>query len=201
MSRQPDVPRPFKPQPALAAQLAVNRAGRLSRMQRNSMIIAALVSSGGLLCVATMVLQVVVAVAAGITLGGVGSLLFFVFFLLSFGFIGLTAYFNARWYIPDAWRGGVETARGPLRIKLSDRERPEMPLSYIVDDYSFAPYVVPPEIPLDRGREYIVYYAARSRMFLGIEPVHYGDVYPSDGDVTDDAPYHAEDAEGTQRDA
>ena len=165
-------PQPFHPDPHLAAQLESNRAGRLTRGQKNTLIIAALGSGGGMLCILVLVVNVLFAFSAGVQVDSIVSLLFFIFFVLSFGYLMLTMYFNARMFIPDALsRQTVKTARGPLEIRMSSRERPELPYTYIVGDYSFAPYIPPPNVPMEQGREYIVYYAAKSRIFLNIEPV------------------------------
>ena len=165
-------PQPFHPDPHLAARLETNRAGRLTRSQKNAIVIAALGSSAGILCILVLVINVITAIAAGVRVDSIISLLFFVFFMLSFGYLLLTLYFNAVIFVPDALsRKAVKTVRGPLEIRMASRERPEMPYSYIVGDYSFAPYIPPPDVPLETGREYIVYYAAKSRMFLNIEPV------------------------------
>ena len=165
-------PQPFHPDPHLAAQLESNRAGSLTRGQKRMLVIAALGSSGGLLCILVLVANVIFAFSAGVQVDSIVSLLFFIFFVLSFGYLMLTLYFNARVFIPDAFgQEAVKTARGPLEIRMSSRERPEMPYSYIVGDYSFAPYIPPGDVPMEQGREYIVYYAAKSRIFLNIEPV------------------------------
>jgi hypothetical protein len=169
-------PRPFNPSPALAASIATNRAGRLTGGQKRALLLGAGVSVSGLGCIGFFLLNVGLALGAGLGVGNWVSGLFFIFFLLSFAYLGLTLYFNASWFVPDALsRHTVQTARGKLVMRPAERERFELPFSYLVGDYSFAPYVVPYEVPLEVGREYIVYYAAHSRMFLNIEPV---DVQP-----------------------
>ena len=169
-----ETPQAFMPDPALAAKLAMNRAGKLTKGQRTAVTIASAVSVGGLLFIALVVFTVVQAWQAGIRFGGVVSLLFFIFFMLSFGYIGLTLYFNARMFVPDMLsRQPVKQARGELEIRLASRNRPEMPFSYIIGDYSFAPFQPHYDVPMEKGREYIVYYAGSSRMFLSVEPVDY----------------------------
>lgn len=165
-------PEPFNPSEELAHDLQTNRAGHLIRSQKASVIMAAMGSLFALLCIGLLMLNVALAAETGLSVGGPITLIFFAFFVVSFAYMGLTAFFNARWFIPDMLsKNPVMTARGPLRVKHAERDRPEMPFSYIVGDYSFAPFVVPMEVPLEQGREYIVYYAAHSRIFLNIEPV------------------------------
>lgn len=165
--------RPFQPPPRMAAQLTTNRNGRLTTNQRNLIWFAGLGSAAGFACMLVWVVSTGIA-ASGITPNGIVTIGFFIFFMLSFGYLLLTLYFNASWFVPDAFsKNTVQQSRGKLKIRMAARERQELPFSYIVGDYSFAPFVVPPEVPLDEGREYIVYYAAHSRIFLGIEPVNY----------------------------
>ncbi|HLA43731.1 MAG TPA: hypothetical protein VJZ27_09865 [Aggregatilineales bacterium] len=164
---------PFEPSPSLAAQLSVNRAGKLTGRQKNSMRVAAFGSSCGLLVIAVLVINVLVALLSGISAGGVVGVIFFVFFVLSFAYLAGTLYFNARMFVPDVFgKKPVRQSHGRLKIRMAGRDRPELPFSYIIGDYSFAPYVVPIEVPMEKDREYIVYYAASSRMFLNIEPVN-----------------------------
>lgn len=163
----------FTPDPHLAAQIATNRAGKLTRSQKATIGIAALVCVIGLVVIAALFINVLTAYFGGVPLGSVISLIFLIFFVLSFGYLGLTLFFNARGFLPDALsRHPVRQARGKLEIKLAARERPELPFSYIVGEYSFAPFVVPYDVPMEAGREYVVYYAAHSRIFLNIEPVN-----------------------------
>jgi hypothetical protein len=51
---------------------------------------------------------------------------------------------------------------------LTEGKRPELPFSYIIADYSFAPYVAPPDVTLRVGAPYVAYYSARSRLLLSI---------------------------------
>jgi hypothetical protein len=53
-------------------------------------------------------------------------------------------------------------------VRATEGHRPELPFSYVVDDYSFGPFVVPPDVKMRPGAPYIVYYAARSRLLLSI---------------------------------
>jgi len=169
---------PFEPDEALQAQLAQNRVGKLTPMQRRSVWIASGGSLLGLGCTATLVLNVITAAMAGVKVGGVVAGLFLLFFLLTFGYLALTLWVNLRMFAPDALaKHPVKTARGKLKIRMAERERPEMPFSYIVGDYSFAPYVVPYGVPLQTGRDYVVYYAAHSRLFLNLEPADYADTH------------------------
>jgi hypothetical protein len=174
---------PFSPDATFAAQLAANRAGKFTRAQRNTILIGAVGSSAGLLCILGLAVSVLQAWVSGISMGGlvnVVGVIFFIFFVLSFGYLGLTLYFNASWFVPDALsQEPVKQSRGKLQIRKASRERPELPFSYIVGDYSFAPYDVPMDVPMEAGREYVVYYAAHSRIFLNIEPADYADSQPT----------------------
>jgi hypothetical protein len=79
---------------------------------------------------------------------------------------------NVAMFVPEAFsKSPVRWSQGILEIKEASRERPEMPFVYILGDYSFAPFIPPNEVPMQVGRAYIVYYAARSRMFLSIAPI------------------------------
>jgi len=156
--------------PSMAAKLAVNRTGRLTSPQRRVALIVGVGALVVFLCPLSMVIQLGVLLLGGHTpvptLGGVilaaCGVLFMIFFA---GLIGI----NAWTFLPEAFiRRPVRYARGPLRLHESSRHRPELPFSFIVGDYSFAPYVPPPELALRPGAPYIVYYAARSRLLLSI---------------------------------
>jgi len=169
-----DESRIFNPPPDMAAQIATNRAGNFTRGQRVQLMVGAGGSLLGLLFMILWVSVVVQAIALGVPIGNWVSALFFVFFVLTFAYLFLTLYFNASWFLPDLLsKTPIKQAQGKLKIQMAARERPMMPFSYIVDDYSFAPFMVPYEVPMDEGREYIVYYAAHSRIFLSVEPVQY----------------------------
>ena len=43
-----------------------------------------------------------------------------------------------------------------------------LPFSYIIGNYSFAPYIAPGDVPMRVGAPYVVYYAARSRLLLSL---------------------------------
>ncbi len=168
---------PFTPTEPLAASLAENRAGRLTRNQRLAVTLAGLGAGGASLVVLAMIVSVLAAYLSGARVSsmspsaGIVGTVFGLFFMASFGYLLLTFVFNARWFLPDAFGGSpVARARGPLQIRYAERNRPELPFSYIVGEYSFAPYVVPYDVPMEQGREYVVYYARHSRMFLNIEP-------------------------------
>lgn len=153
--------------------LARNRAGRLTAGQKAAVVMASLFSGGGLLCLLAMFITLMSGMMAGIGTGSIFGLIFLIIFVLTYLYLGLTLFANARVYIPDAFsKQPVKQERGRLTVRMAERERPSLPFSYIVGDYSFAPYMVPAEIEMIAGAEYIVYYAAHSRMFLGIEPVN-----------------------------
>jgi hypothetical protein len=98
-----------------------------------------------------------------------GSVIFLIagggFMVLFAGLIGV----NIAAFLPEAFmRQPVKAARGSLTIHVSSRERPELPFSYIVGDYSFAPYIIPPDLEMRPGAPYVVYYSARSRLLLSL---------------------------------
>jgi hypothetical protein len=156
--------------PDMAAKLAINRAGRLTRSQRRTVIAAGTATGALLLCPLAMVIQMgVLALAGDLPPVTVGGIVFFVvgavFLALFAGLIGT----NAAMFLPEAFgRNPVRSARGPLEIRMTETKRPELPFSYIIGDYSFAPYVVPEDVPMRPGVPYIVYYSARSRLLLSI---------------------------------
>lgn len=157
----------LKPSP-----VEVNRNGRLTASQRSMVLVGVLFTMGGLTCMGLMLLQLVLAVMAGVMPQNLVMWLFFILTLAAFLYLGLTLYVNARTFILDLFsRTHVRSSRGPLKIQLPQRERWELPFSYIINDYSFAPFEVPDDVPMEKGREYIVYYLARTRKFLSIEPV------------------------------
>ena len=168
MSHANTSPEPASPE--MAAKLAVNRTGRLAPSQRRMVMIAGVVAAALLLCPLAMVIQLVGLIAtsnvpAVTTVGVVFTVLGVVFLLLFAGLI----YVNARMFLPDALGPNpVRYVRGVLEIRLTDKDRPELPFSYVVGDYSFAPYVAPPDVSMRPGAPYIVYYAARSRVLLSV---------------------------------
>lgn len=168
---QTDPPLPAPPAtPGMAFRLAANRTGQFTAAQRR----LALIAGGGALALLLCPLALLVQTSAfllsrgipGLTPGGVlftacGA-------LVMVGMAGLVGV-NAASFLPEALqRRPVAYAIGPLVVHASSRYRPELPFSYIVGDYSFAPYVPPPELELHPGARYVVYYAARSRVFLSI---------------------------------
>lgn len=170
-------PTHYAPSADIAQKIAVNRTGKLTPKQRTPIMIAGVMSSGGLLCAFTMFLSFF---SGGVLSGSflLGSLTSQILFglmwlggMLSFLFLlGVTGV-NASMFLPEIISPKpVKWERGILEIKLSERERPEMPFSYIIGSYSFAPFIAPDEVPLEKGREYIVYYSARSRLLLSIAP-------------------------------
>lgn len=166
--------RAFNPSPEFSAKLGANREGKFTPVQRREIIIAALGTGCGLVVVLFLMANILFLTFSGFSPGGIAGWVFTIFFVLSFTFMALTLYFNARNYIPDMMsESPVSQSQGVLKIQMPQRDRIELPFSYIVGDYSFAPFMVPHEVPMEKGREYIVYYAARSRMFLSIEPVDY----------------------------
>lgn len=171
-------PTHYTPSPQIAEKIAVNRMGKLTSMQRTPLIIAGLFASGGLLCAFSMLLSFVSSIVVGgafvsASLGG--QILFGLMWLggiLSFLFLLGVTWVNASMFVPEAISPEpVRWERGILEIKFPERDRPEMPFSYILGDYSFAPFVAAEEVPLEPGREYIVYYTARSRLLMSIVPV------------------------------
>jgi hypothetical protein len=167
---------PFDSQPVLPAspemaeKLAVNRTGRLTPTQRRTVMIAGLGALVLLLCPLTLLIQlIVIALSGNLPLLTVGGLIFTglgALFILLFSGLILA---NVQMFLPDAFgKHPVKVARGPLKLHASEKERPELPFSYIVQDYSFAPYVVPPDVLMRPGAPYLVYYAAHSRLLLSL---------------------------------
>lgn len=162
---------PFTPSPELSRKLDANRQGKLTSQQRAFLSVGVLFTSGGLLCMSAMLVQLGGALLAGLAPQSIFTWIFFLITLLTFGYLAATLFVNARTFIPDLLSGQkVKQTRGKLTIQLPQRERWELPFSYIVGDYSFAPFEVPDDVPMEQGREYIVYYLARTRAFLSIEP-------------------------------
>jgi hypothetical protein len=154
----------------MAAKLAVNRTGRLTPPQRRVALIVGVGALLTFLCPLVMVIQLGALLLGGDTpvptLGGVILTACGVLFLIFFaGLIGI----NAWTFLPEAFiHRPVRYARGPLQIHESSRQRPELPFSFIVGDYSFAPYIPPPELAMRPGAPYIVYYSTRSRLLLSL---------------------------------
>ncbi|RPJ01753.1 MAG: hypothetical protein EHM39_02865 [Chloroflexi bacterium] len=156
--------------PEMAAKLSINRTGRLTGPQRRTALIIGGIALLMLLCPVTLLVQMAgllltsdVPVA---TVAGVVFLLLGALFLIIF--VGLI-WVNVETFLAEAFmRQPVTVARGPLEIRVPERQRPELPFSYLVGDYSFAPYVAPPDVLMRVGAPYIIYYAARSRLLLSI---------------------------------
>ncbi|NDJ77109.1 MAG: hypothetical protein GYB65_12715 [Chloroflexi bacterium] len=155
----------------MAEKLAVNRTGRLTGGQRRILLGTGSVALVFLLCPMIFLVQIGIMVAGEgadvlTTLAGGG----FVFFglLMVLVFVILIGS-NAHTFLSDALRKQpVRYARGELRVHMSEKNRPELPFSYIVDDYSFAPYTQPADLPMKVGSPYLVYYARHSRILLSI---------------------------------
>jgi hypothetical protein len=164
----PAIPAPATPE--MAERLAINRTGRLTPGQRRLVAITGVVALVLLLCPLAMLVQMgtllltnnIPALTVGLLVFGAVFLLFFIFLT---GLIGT----NAQIFLPDAFgKHPVRYARGPLQILPSSKNRPELPFSYIVEDYSFAPYVAPQDMTLIPGAPYLVYYSAHSRLLLSL---------------------------------
>lgn len=155
--------------PEMAAKLAVNRTGRLTSGQRQTALIAGVVALGLLLCPLALLIQLGalllsqgVTLSAGAIVAGAAVLGFFAIFA---GII----YTNVSLFLPEAFSDRpVRWARGPLQIHMSAGNRPELPFSYVIGDYSFAPYIAPPDVEMRPGAPYLVYYSARSRLLLSL---------------------------------
>ncbi|MBN1562486.1 MAG: hypothetical protein JXA10_01510 [Anaerolineae bacterium] len=156
--------------PAMVARLTINRTGQFTPGQRRLSLIVGLGALGLFLCPLAMLAQLIAVLfannAPAITMSGVVIIVIGVLFLIMFaGMVGT----NAQTFLTETFmRRPVHHARGPLEIRVSEGNRPELPFSYIIGDYSFAPYVVPAELPMVAGAPYIAYYAARSRLLLSI---------------------------------
>jgi hypothetical protein len=163
-------PRPPSASPEMAARLTINRTGQFTPGQRRVSLIVGLLALLIFLCPLAMVVQLVMLLfvtdAPAVTISSIVITAVGVLFLIVFG--GLVGT-NAHTFLGEAFmRRPVHHARGPLEIRVTEGDRPELPFSYIIDDYSFAPYVVPSEVPMQAGAPYIAYYAARSRLLLSI---------------------------------
>lgn len=161
---------PIPASPAMAARLAVNREGRLTGPQRRLLLSVGVGALLFLLCPSALLIQMIAAVLSGAapfpTLGGAIFTVIGVGFLLVLaGLLGT----NAIAFLGDGLaRRPVRYARGPLQIRLTAGNRPELPFSYSVGGYSFAPYVPPYDLPMRTDAPYIVYYAARTRLLLSM---------------------------------
>lgn len=171
--KTPTDPETFQLPPALAEQLAANREGRLAPTQRRVVGIGAVVALVILLCPLALLVQLGGLLLAGtLSVGAPVDVIVVVigvlFILVFAALVGV----NVQMFVPDLLgHEAVRYAQGPLEIHVSAGNRPELPFSYIVGDYSFAPYVVPEGVPMQRGAPYLVYYAAHSRLLLSIVPL------------------------------
>lgn len=155
--------------PEMAAKLAINRTGRLTPGQRRTALVAGCVALALLLCPLALIIQIgALALSEGVTLSA-GAVLAGVFVLGFFAIFAGIVYTNVTMFLPEAFGDRpVRWARGPLKIHMSERNRPELPFSYVIGDYSFAPYVAPPDVEMRPGAPYLVYYSARSRLLLSL---------------------------------
>jgi|GEM_PF-1440909 len=178
--------------PGMAAKLSANRTGKLTPDQRRTVLITGLVALAMLLCPLALSVQLAAVMLSGelpvVSFCGLGFTLVGALFI--FVFLGLVGT-NVMMFLPEAFgKHPVRYARGPLRIHLSETERPELPFSYVVKDYSFAPYVVPPELVLRVNAPYIVYYSARSRLLLSIAALDAPDAAQWEPDPAQHATQH-----------
>ncbi len=163
-------PPPAPATPEMAARLAVNRRGKLTGAQKRRALLIGLGALSFALCPLALLVQMVGALLlTDLPVPTLGGLLFTavgVFFaLLLLALFGA----NAHTFLGEAFsRQPVRHAHGPLELRVSEGNRPELPFSYIVGDYSFAPYVAPAELPMRVGAPYLVYYGARSRLLLSM---------------------------------
>ncbi len=161
----------YTPSPHIADKIAANRQGLLTPIQRAPLITAALVSGIGLAIFSLISLIMLWGLIQTLPFTGFFGLFILFFSGGSMFFLVVVLYTNAQMFVPEAFNpSAVKWTRGPLRLKFAERERPEMPFVYIINDYSFAPFLPPRETPLEEGREYIVYYTPRSRLLLSIAP-------------------------------
>lgn len=161
----------YTPSSQMADKLAANRAGKLTRSQRQPILIAALFSGIGLVIAVVFGAIMVWGFAQTLAITGIFGGCMVIFTGLGFVFMIIVLWTNSEMFVPEALsKSPVRWQRAPLEIKRASRNRPEMPFSYIVGSYSFGPFVVPEDVPMDKGREYIVYYTPRSRLLLSIAP-------------------------------
>jgi hypothetical protein len=168
--RTPDSPSVPPATPEMAAKLAINRTGHLTSRQHRLALAVGVLTLAFLLCPLALLIQVAVVVFMGdvpvpTVAGVIFTIVGVVFVVIFAGLVGTNAYT----FLPEALlRQPVRYARGPLEIRVSTGNRPELPFSYIIGDYSFAPYVAPPDVPMRVGAPYLVYYSARSRLLLSL---------------------------------
>lgn len=168
--RTPDSPSVPPATPDMAAKLAVNRGGRLTSRQHRLALGVGVFALIFLLCPLALLIQVAAVALTGdvpvpTVAGVIFTILGILFVVMFVGLIGTNAY---TFLLEALMRHPVKYARGPLEIRVSAGNRPELPFSYIIGDYSFAPYVAPPDVPMRVGAPYLVYYGARSRLLLSL---------------------------------
>lgn len=161
----------YTPSQHVADKIAANRQGILTPSQRIPLISAAIVSGMGLAIFSIISAIMLWGLLQTLPFTGVFGIFILVFSGGSMFFLVVVLYTNAEMFVPEALDpAAVKWTRGKLTLKFAERERPEMPFVYIINDYSFAPFLPPREIPMEEGREYIVYYTPRSRLLLSIAP-------------------------------
>ncbi|NDJ87084.1 MAG: hypothetical protein GYB66_14495 [Chloroflexi bacterium] len=162
----------YTPSPQMADKLATNRTGQLTKAQRLPITIAAIFTGSGFLGMLLITGGTILGLIETLEFTGVFGLITLFFSTAALLFILAVLWVNAQMFVPEALnQKPVRWSRGPLKTRKSARDRPELPFSYIIDDYSFAPFVGPPDVPLQKGRQYIVYYTARSRLLMSIAPI------------------------------
>ena len=163
-------PTPLSASPEMAARLIHNRSGQFTPGQRRLSLVVGGIALLIFLCPFAMVVQLIALLmtnnAPAISVGSAVITVVAVLFLIVFaGLVGS----NVTMFLTEAFmRRPVKAALGPLEIRITEGYRPELPFSYIIEDYSFAPYIVPFDVPMQAGAPYIAYYAARSRLLLSI---------------------------------
>lgn len=170
-SEQPEAPLQYIPSEKQRQKLSTNRLGKITTAQRIPIVVVGFISAASLICPITISGSVLYSIYLGINPVGIFAWILALATLGSFGFLAVVLWVNAHMFFPEALsRRPVRWEKAPLSIRLAGRERTEMPFSYIIGSYSFAPFIAPDEVPLQRGREYIVYYTPRSRLLLSIAP-------------------------------
>jgi hypothetical protein len=161
---------PLPASEAMAERLRVNRTGHLTPAQHRLVWIVGIGALVFMLCPLGLVLQMLVVILAGetptVTLGGlVFTAVGAGFVVLILGLVGT----NVVAFLGEALSPHpVRSAQGPLQIHVSSKKRPELPFSYIIGDYSFAPYLAPRDLPMRTDAPYVVYYGTKTRLLLSI---------------------------------
>lgn len=161
----------YTPSSQMADNLATNRAGHLTKNQKAPILAAAFITGIGLSCSLIFLATTIYGFLETVNVAGIFGWIMLIFTGGSISFLTVVLWVNARMFIPESLsKSPVKWQLGTLEIKMASRERAEMPFSYIIGNYSFAPFVVPDEVPMQKGREYVVYYTSRSRLLLSIAP-------------------------------